>query len=158
MKIVSQIEQVAILISNENENSIVLCCIYYPLKNSPFNHNINLSRDLLFQLVSAYETSNSSSLIITGDIDFADSDWNTISSKEPDEEFLLDILANNGFEQMIPTPNSNSLEVVLTNNPQNYFIKKAVDFSSIYSINKKQLSDHDALSTEIRFNARSQIY
>ena len=68
-----------------------------------------------------------------------------MSSEEPDGKTLLDILADNVFEQMIPTPNSKSLDVALTNIPQNLIsVKTAVDFSSLYSINKEQLLGLDA--------------
>ena len=55
--------------------------------------------------------------MITGDINFAQTDWSTLISSDEDEQAFLDALAEFNFEQMITGKEKVQLDVILCNHP-----------------------------------------
>ena len=55
--------------------------------------------------------------MITGDINFAQTDWSTLISSDEDEQAFLDALAELNFEQMITGKEQVQLDVILSNHP-----------------------------------------
>ena len=55
--------------------------------------------------------------MITGDINFAQTDWSTLISSDEDEQAFLDALAELNFEQMITGKEKVQLDVILCNHP-----------------------------------------
>ena len=56
-------------------------------------------------------------MIITGDINFAQTDWSTLISSDEDEQAFLDALAELNFEQMITGNEKVQLDVILCHHP-----------------------------------------
>ena len=55
--------------------------------------------------------------IITGDINFAQTNWDTFSSTDTFESHVLDVFIEDGFQQILKDSISGrSLHVILTNN------------------------------------------
>ena len=78
-----------------------------------------------------------SKIIITGDLNFASSNWSTMSSANQEAEQMLDVFVDFNFEQLIFSENSKSLYVVLTNEPYSIVsLKNAVSFLKLYRINQ----------------------
>ena len=93
--------------------------------------------------------------MITGDINFSKIDWNAMASDEPEEDLILETLIDFNFEQILAPEKAKSLDVFLVSNPSliiNSFIDENV--YKMYSIENKNLSDHNAFTTEISLNQR----
>ena len=82
--------------------------------------------------------------LITGDINFALTHWDTLFSTDTFESHVLDVLFEDGFQQSLKDSISGrSLQVILTNNTSS--IVKWVPNNTVhkaYSVNGKQLSNH----------------
>ena len=82
--------------------------------------------------------------LITGDINFALTNWDTLSSTDTFESHVSDVLIEDGFQQILKDSISGrSLQVTLTNNTSS--IVKWVPNITVhkaYSGNGKQLSNH----------------
>ena len=78
-----------------------------------------------------------------------------MASDDPEEDLILETLVGHNFEQILAPEKAKSLDVFLVNNPSliiNSFIDENVN--KMYSIENKNLSDHNAFTTEINLNQR----
>ena len=78
-----------------------------------------------------------------------------MASDDPEEDLILETLIDHNFEQKLAPEKAKSLDVFLVNNPSliiNSFIDENVN--KMYSIENKNLSDHNAFTTEINLNQR----
>ena len=78
-----------------------------------------------------------------------------MASDDPEEDLILETLIDHNFEQILVPEKAKSLDVFLVNNPSliiNSFIDENVN--KMYSIENKNLSDHNAFTTEINLNQR----
>ena len=102
------------------------------------NRQISVSGELKKRSI-LYDTTLS-----TGDINFALTNWDTLSSTDTFESHVLDVLIEDGFQQILKDSISGrSLQVILTNNTSS--IVKWVPNITVhkaYSDNGKQLSNH----------------
>ena len=78
-----------------------------------------------------------------------------MASDDPEEDLILETLIDYNFEQILAPEKAKSLDVFLVNNPSliiNSFFAENVN--KMYSIENKNLSDHNAFTTEIKLNQR----
>ena len=71
--------------------------------------------------------------MITGDINFAQTDWSTIISSDEDQQAFLDALAELNFEQKITVKEKIQLDVIHCNHPDLFtLVKKDKRLTSLY--------------------------
>ena len=71
--------------------------------------------------------------MITGDINFAQTDCSTLISSDEDEQVFLDALAGLNFEQKITGKEKSQLDVILCNHPDLLaLVKKDIGLTSLY--------------------------
>ena len=78
-----------------------------------------------------------------------------MASDDSEEDLILETLIDHNFEQILAPEKAKSLDVFLVNNLSliiNSFIDENVN--KMYSIENKNLSDHNAFKTEINLNQR----
>ena len=78
-----------------------------------------------------------------------------MTSDDAEENLILETLNDHNFEQILAPKKAKSLDVFLVNNPSltiNSFIDENVN--KTYSIENKNLSDHNAFTTEINLNQK----
>ena len=91
---------------------LTLCCIYIP----PNSGNI-LINDLTSH-VSDLVSSHSNDILLVGDFNMADIDWDTLSSASYFSVLFCDFIFNNNLSQLIDKPThhkGNILDLILTN-------------------------------------------
>ena len=151
----SNIEQVTLrLIDFENISSLI-CCVNYTPKDSPHRPTAFSIVDFLTKISATAKDLNCEKIMITGDINFSKTDWKAMASDDPEEDLILETLIDHNFEQILAPETAKSLDIFLVNNPSliiNSFIDENV--FKMYSIENKNLSDHNAFTTEINLNHR----
>ena len=93
--------------------------------------------------------------MINRDINFSKTHLKARASDDPEEDLMLETLNDHNFEQKLVTEKVKILDVFLVNNASliiNSFIDENVNKK--YSIENKNLSDHNAFTTEINLNQR----
>ena len=71
--------------------------------------------------------------MVTGDINFAQTDWSTLISSDEDRQTFLDALAELNFEQIITGKEKVQLDVILCNHPDLLtLVKKDNRLPSLY--------------------------
>ena len=151
----SNIEQITLrLIDFENISSLI-CCVYCPPKDSTHRPTAFSIVDFLTKISATAKELNCEKIMITGDINFSKTDWKAMASDDPEEDLILETLLDHNFEQLLAPEKAKSLDVFLVNNPS-LIINSIIDESvnKMYSIENKNLSDHNAFTTEINLNQR----
>lgn len=121
-----------IRIGNED---IFVCCFYNPPKSSQYRY----SQEDFNMLLAAIP--KKSAVIICGDINFPETNWNTTTSTSEEEQNIIDLFESNLLKQSVefPTCSSNTLDVAYYRNVSvsatpNEFFDKIYDCSDHRSI------------------------
>ena len=151
----SNIEQVTLRQKDFEKKSSLICCVYCLPKDSPHRPTAFSIVDFLTKISATAKDLNCEKIMITGDINFSKTDWKAMTSDDPEEDLILEILIDHNFEQILAPEKAKNLDVFLVINPSliiNSFIEENVN--KMYSIENKNLSDHNAFTTEVNLNQK----
>ena len=98
------------------KNPVIIACIYCAPKGSEYRWSPKTLMSFLYIIRQKQIAINVRNVMITGDINFAQTYWPTLISSDEDEQAFLDALAELNFEQMI-TGKKVQLDVILCNHP-----------------------------------------
>ena len=152
----TELECAAIEIKSR-QKQIVICCFYNPPENSPYRASPDNIKDVLKQLHDSL-SDNSSQLILTGDINLAEANWDSLNSNDEYEANILDTLEKFDLHQLITCHEGRSLDVFLATDPT-LVLSSAIDsaLEAQYSSNGKKCSDHHAYKTYLSLPTSSKI-
>ena len=111
-----QDECVFIIIETKNF-SFILCCLYNAPKESKNRWSILCFQKLCRYLQKKQTDQKCDFTMITGDINFSNTDWKTMHSEDNHQSNILGLLFENSFEQIMESVNKTKLDVMLTNDP-----------------------------------------
>ena len=83
------------------KNPVIIACIYCAPKGSQYHWSSKTLLSFLYFIRQKQIELNVRNVMITGDINLAQSDWSNLISSDEDEQAFLDALAELNFEQMI---------------------------------------------------------
>ena len=108
-------------------SSLTVVCVYVPPSDSP--HNISL--EIFNSMLNFIRQLTYDHLIFTADFSFHGVDWTTYSSKTESESSLLDVMAENCFQQHVDflTTNSSSLSLFITS--KNFEIEETLPLQNL---------------------------
>ena len=132
-----------IVMKVSSHDPVLLCCLYNPPATSAYHWTKMNNSTLLLELKQKEILLNCSTTIITGDLNMKSSNWETMSSRDRNEDSLLTDLLDSSFHEFLHHGEEKHLDVLLTNNP--YIVIKANPDMSVfkkYSIDEKPCSDH----------------
>ena len=126
---------------------LLVLSVYCPHENSPHRWASSKFTHLLQEIDTVQQKNYITEIIVTGDISFPLTDWNSFSSTSDYEDSIAGMFVNSGFEQTLRKTTSGSLDICLLNNPE----KVVRWFSNTFLIKSAFLkghfrSDHDPLS------------
>ena len=126
--------------------SVLVCCIYNAPARSIYQWEQNESFLLLQKLHLLTKTHFCDSIVITGDLNFSNTDWDNMSSENVYESNFLGKL----IELKLSNFSSTQLDVLLCNNPD-IVIKSSVDLELYhkYQIYIKPCSDNKPILTHV---------
>ena len=141
-------ECVAVKLTPKNE-SILLCCIYNPPHNSAYKMNKQTFTDLINEIIDQKENKECNGIIITGDINFEQTNWEAMDSINLFyEQPILKQLFENNFKECLSSNNEKQLDVFLTTTPEMVLnCTTANEFSKIYK------SDHLAYTLTVQIES-----
>ena len=122
---------------------LILCCIYsapneskYKLSTDDFNKLLNMLTDYS----NEFQCPN---ILLVGDINFANTHWQTLQSTQKHEQLVLQTFTDMNFQQFIETPHD-QLDIVLCNNPD-IILNTTIDnhMKKHFSHQERELSDHN---------------
>ena len=122
---------------------LILCCIYsapneskYKLSTDDFNKLLNLLTDYS----NEFQCPN---ILLVGDINFANTHWQTLQSTQKHEQLVLQTFTDMNFQQFIEPPHD-QLDIVLCNNPD-IILNTTIDnhMKKHFSHQERELSDHN---------------
>ena len=99
------------------ENPVIIACIYCAPKGSKYRWSSKALLSFLCFIRQKQIELSVRNVMITGDINFAQTDWLTLISSDEDEQDFLVALADFNFEQMITGKEKVQLDVKLCYNP-----------------------------------------
>ena len=132
---------------------------------SPVNSPFRWKRDKLIALRNELKCKQAlldcKFVVITGDLNFSKTSWDSMESTDHYEQSILDILCEQGFNQILEHNNEKSLDVFLCNDDENvYMTNENKQIASHYNV-----SDHSAYITTIQLTVnrwtpvkRQQVY
>ena len=126
----------------------LICCLYNPPVNSPFQRKRVKLIALLNELRCKQALLDCKFVVITGDINFSKTSWDSMESTNDYKQSILDIpcLCEQGFNQNLEYNNEMSLEVFLCNDDKNVYISEEdKQIASRYNV-----SNHPACITTIQ--------
>ena len=132
-----------IVMKISSHDSVLLCCLYNPPATSAYHWTKANISTLLLELKQKEILLYCSTTIITGDLNMKSTNWETMSSRDTNEDSLLTDLLDSGFHEFLHHGEEKQLDVLLTDNPD--IINKANSDMSVfkkYSIDEKPCSDH----------------
>ena len=83
------------------KNPVIIACIYRAPKGSEYRWSSKTLLSFLTFIRQKQTELNVRNVMITRDINFAQTDWSTLVSSDEDKQVFLDALAELNFEQMI---------------------------------------------------------
>lgn len=103
------------ILANDDEKS-TLCCLYQPPKSSPYI----LDYSEIDQLFHFLLERNPLQLLICGDLNLPNANWNTVSSIDQYEDQIMKCIEEHNFVQCVTqnTTASNTLDVILATDPE----------------------------------------
>ena len=116
-----------------------ICCLYNLPKNSPYRWLSESLISLTNELNQYAKKENCDSIIITGDINFDNTIWQTLISSDEYENSVLESLGKRHFKKILNQKEKNQLEIFLINNPSN-----VINRSELNEFNRSFSSDHKA--------------
>ena len=121
-----------------------ICWVYNPPTGSQFLWSSAQLSNLLYEIELTRSNQICENLILTGDINFSKTDWESMSSSDDYENAFIEKLFELNFSNIA----KRQLDVVLVNT-LNPIISCDLDSNlfSKYSTNKKPCSDHIPIST-----------
>ena len=124
----------------------LISCLYNPLVNSPFRWKHDKLIALLNELKCKQALLDFKLVVITGDLIFSKTSWDSMKSTDDYEQSILDILYEQDFNQILEHNNEKSLDVFLCNDDENFYISKEdKQIASRYNV-----SHHSAYITTIQ--------
>ena len=87
----------------------LICCLYKPPVNSPFRRKRNKLIALLNELKHKQALLDCKFVVISGDLNFSMTSWESIESTYDYEQSILDIFCEKGFNQILEHNNKNLL-------------------------------------------------
>ena len=113
----------AVSVCLEFPNPIILCCLYIP--PNPFR---DLLEDVISYLSNLFCTYSNHDIVLVGDFNLPDINWNTLSATSHTSEQFCDFVFNHNLSQFVDKPThrrGNILDLVLTNT-ETRFLKVSV--------------------------------
>ena len=103
----------AVQLSTPNK-VFVICAVYNAPKESP----LRWPSDKLEQIIKIFDRSTNSEVILTGDFNLPNTDWESMKSDDLYEQLIVQILDRNRFCQVVdfPTRNDKILDLILPRN------------------------------------------
>ena len=135
----TQVEAVSVCL--EFPNPIILCCLYIPP-----NPSRDLLEDVISYLSNLFCTYSNHDIVLVGDFNLPDINWNTLSATSYTSEQFCDFVFIHNLSQLVDKPThrrGNILDLVLTNS-ETRFLK--------VSVSQEQhllLSDHFIISFQL---------
>ena len=136
-------DTVTVKIETSNEN-ILLVCIYNPPSPSQYKWTESKWANFFHELKSIQENANCHTIIVTGDINFNTTDWQSMTANTDYELVCLDILLDHDYTEML-NKGGTQLDVLLCNN-QGIVSSTGRDrwLTARYKTNETLCSDHRA--------------
>ena len=97
------------------KNPVIIAFIYCAPKRSEYRWSSKTLLSFLYFFLQKQIELNVRNVMITGDINFAQTDWSTKISSVEDEQAFLNALAELNFEQMITGKEKVQVDVILCN-------------------------------------------
>ena len=135
-----------------SSDSILICCVYTPPKQSPFRMPTQDFKNFLETLDKIKTAQNCSSIIIFSDINLQETTWEVLASEDEYESALLEKLEDMSFYQALPNRNGRNLDIFLTQLPETVehsCIDSEIETS--FSTSEKKCSDHYSFRTVFSF-------
>ena len=131
----------------------LICGLYNPPVNSHFRWKRDKLISLLNELKSKQADLDCKFVVITGDLNFSKTSWDSMESTDDYEQSILDVLCEQGFKQILEHNNEKFLDVFLCNDDENLYISKEdKQIASRYNV-----SDHPAYITTIQLTVNRWI-
>ena len=124
-------------------NPITVCVVYVPRNSASTYH------ETLFTYISDL-SNNSDKVIIIGDFNFPDIDWDSLSGNSPTSNQFCELLFKTGLCQLIDTLTHNILDLLLTNLDDN------ICDANVHSISFLQ-SDHFDITFSLSTRVSSKL-
>ena len=126
---------------------LLVLSVYCPPEKTPFRWASSEFTHSLQEIDKVQQQYYITEIIVTGDINFPLTDWNSFSSTSDYEDSIAGMFVNSSFEQFLRKTTSGSLDICLLKNPE----KVVRWFSNTFLIKSAFLnghfrSDHDPFS------------
>lgn len=141
-------DTVTVKIETSNQN-ILLACIYNPPSPSKYKWTESKWANFFHELKSIQENVNCHTIIVTGDINFNTTDWQSMTANTDYELVCLDILLDHDYTEML-NKGGTQLDVLLCNNPDTVSSTGRDRWlTARYKTNETLCSDHRAYWTNL---------
>ena len=114
-------------------------CLYNPPNNSPYRCSSESLISLTNELNQYAKKENCDSIIITGEINFDNTIWQTLISNNEYEDTVLESLVKHYFKEILNQKEKNQLDIFPIDNLIN-----VINRSEVNEFNRSFSSDHEA--------------
>lgn len=144
-------DYVAVQLKSSGKPTVNICCIYNSPSGSPYRWDLETLSSLLKKLANI----EAGDLIVTGDINFDQTNWKQLSSHSQYEKPILNWFIDQNLSNSSPL----QLDIFLSNKPENT-IQCSVDheLQKQFSVNGKACSDHSPLRTCFEMLSNSTVF
>ena len=130
-------------------DSLLLCCIYNAPFPSSYQWNENELLALLHELENLATENHCNDIVLTGDLNFSNTNWRNMSSRNDYEATTIEKLVNLNLTNFAPS----QLDVFLCNSPDRIICSNlGENLSQKLRTNNKEYSDHKPVLTELNFS------
>ena len=130
-------------------DSLLLCCIYNAPFQSSYQWNKNELLALLHELENLPTENHCNDIVLTGDLNFSNTNWRNMSSRNDYEATTIEKLVNLNLTNFAPS----QLDVFLCNSPDRIICSNlGENLSQKLRTNNKEYSDHKPVLTELNFS------
>ena len=134
---------IAAVIQLDSRLKLIICVAYNPPAESPYPWS-TMEVKYLLDTLTTRKLELTADLIIVGDINLSDANWDTSHSNDDYEQSLLGLFVDINLEQLLrKSGSSNSLDVVLMSNRNSIFSTETnLNLHKVYSLDGRSCSDH----------------
>ena len=111
-------EDVVVIVCHFWSVQFLVLSLYCPPENTPYRWASSKFSHLLQEIDKVQQQYYITEIIVSGDINFTLTDWNSFSGTSDYEDSIIGMFVNSGFEQILRKTTSVSLDICFQNSPE----------------------------------------